>query len=83
MTLALSPEATGTMPGPFSVWPGSARPAPSGDVSVGGVSLAEAADRFGTPLYVLDEHEVRERCRTYRAAFGSTLSLRQGRTIGS
>jgi DNA-binding transcriptional MerR regulator len=33
------------------------------------VSLAEAADRFGTPLYVLDEHEVRERCRTYRAAF--------------
>ncbi|MDX6311966.1 MAG: diaminopimelate decarboxylase [Streptomyces sp.] len=69
MTLALSPEATGTTPGPFSVWPASARPAPGGDVSLGGVALAEAADRFGTPLYVLDEHEVRERCRTYRAAF--------------
>ncbi|MCX5092058.1 diaminopimelate decarboxylase [Streptomyces sp. NBC_00365] len=53
----------------LSVWPRSARPEPHGDVSVGGVSLAEAADRFGTPVYVLDEQEVRERCRTYRTAF--------------
>jgi diaminopimelate decarboxylase len=53
----------------LSVWPGSARPEPHGDVSVGGVSLAEAADRFGTPVYVLDEQEVRERCRAYRTAF--------------
>lgn len=53
----------------LSVWPRSARPEPDGDVCVGGVSLAEAADRFGTPLYVLDEEEVRERCRTYRTTF--------------
>ncbi|MDX3240303.1 diaminopimelate decarboxylase [Streptomyces sp. ME18-1-4] len=53
----------------LSVWPRSARPEADGDVSVGGVSLAEAADRFGTPLYMLDEQEVRERCRTYRTAF--------------
>ncbi|MET7847395.1 diaminopimelate decarboxylase [Streptomyces avermitilis] len=53
----------------LSVWPRSARPAADGDVCVGGVSLAEAADRFGTPVYVLDEQEVRERCRTYRTAF--------------
>ncbi|UUN25279.1 diaminopimelate decarboxylase [Streptomyces sp. FIT100] len=53
----------------LSVWPGSARPEADGDVTVGGVSLAEAADRFGTPAYVLDEEEVRERCRTYRTAF--------------
>ncbi|MFC9848458.1 diaminopimelate decarboxylase [Streptomyces sp. NPDC060223] len=53
----------------LSVWPRSARPEPDGDVSVGGVSLAEAADRFGTPVYVLDEQEVRDRCRTYRKAF--------------
>jgi diaminopimelate decarboxylase len=33
------------------------------------VPLAEIADRFGTPVYVLDEGEVRERCRTYRHAF--------------
>ncbi|MEE1795207.1 diaminopimelate decarboxylase [Streptomyces sp. BE308] len=51
------------------LWPASAQPGPEGDVAVGGVSLTEAADRFGTPLYVLDEGEVRRRCRTYRAAF--------------
>ncbi|MFH9961731.1 diaminopimelate decarboxylase [Streptomyces mirabilis] len=53
----------------LSVWPRSARPEPHGDVTVGGVSLTEAADRFGTPLYLLDEQEVRERCRAYRTAF--------------
>ncbi|MFF3419698.1 diaminopimelate decarboxylase [Streptomyces sp. NPDC002698] len=53
----------------LSVWPRSALPEHHGDVSVGGVSLAEAADRFGTPVYVLDEQEVRECCRTYRTAF--------------
>jgi diaminopimelate decarboxylase len=53
----------------LSVWPASARPAAEGDVTVAGVSLAEVADRFGTPLYVLDEGEVRARCRAYRTAF--------------
>src|SRR5882757_4578496 len=53
----------------LSVWPASARTAPGGDVTVSGVSLAEVADRFGTPVYVLDEAEVRSRCRTYAAAF--------------
>ncbi|MER6209316.1 diaminopimelate decarboxylase [Streptomyces sp. NPDC001073] len=53
----------------LGVWPRSTRPAPTGDLTVGGVSLAEAADRFGTPVYVLDEQEIRERCRTYRTAF--------------
>ncbi|GLV99164.1 hypothetical protein Slala05_27960 [Streptomyces lavendulae subsp. lavendulae] len=33
------------------------------------VSLTEAADRYGTPLYLLDEGEVRDRCRAYRTAF--------------
>ncbi|WUH91718.1 diaminopimelate decarboxylase [Streptomyces sp. NBC_00433] len=56
-------------PGALPVWPASARPAGEGDVTVAGVSLAEAADRFGTPVYVLDEGEIRDRCRAYRAAF--------------
>ncbi|MGW1728556.1 diaminopimelate decarboxylase [Streptomyces sp. NPDC002306] len=53
----------------LSVWPRSARSSAAADVEVGGVSLTEAAERFGTPVYVLDEQEVRERCRTYRTAF--------------
>ncbi|MFD8208699.1 diaminopimelate decarboxylase [Streptomyces sp. NPDC059695] len=59
-----SPETDG-----LSIWPRSARPEHGGDVTVAGVPLADAASRFGTPLYVLDEDEVRERCRTYRTAF--------------
>ncbi|MFD5144320.1 diaminopimelate decarboxylase [Streptomyces sp. NPDC058401] len=53
----------------LSVWPASAAPLPHGGLAVGGVSLAEIAERFETPAYVLDEGEVRGRCRTYRDAF--------------
>ncbi|MEV8101361.1 diaminopimelate decarboxylase [Streptomyces sp. NPDC088135] len=56
----------------LSVWPASARLASRGDVAVGGVSLVEAAERFGTPVYLLDEAEVRERCRTYLRSFPDT-----------
>ncbi|MEU6448546.1 diaminopimelate decarboxylase [Streptomyces sp. NPDC046979] len=53
----------------LSVWPASTTDPAHGDLSVGGVPLTRIADRFGTPVYVLDEAEVRERCRTYRHAF--------------
>ncbi|MBJ7004359.1 diaminopimelate decarboxylase [Streptomyces sp. CRPSP2-6A1] len=53
----------------LSVWPASTTEPRAGDLAVGGVPLAEAADRFGTPVYILDEAEVRDRCRTYRHAF--------------
>ncbi|MGW0885094.1 diaminopimelate decarboxylase [Streptomyces sp. NPDC002671] len=58
-----------TASGELSVWPASTTVPLRGDLAVGGVSLAEVADRFGTPVYVLDEAEVRDRCRTYRDAF--------------
>ncbi|MEU9480222.1 diaminopimelate decarboxylase [Streptomyces sp. NPDC048191] len=53
----------------LSVWPASTTEPRPGDLAVGGVPLAEVADRFGTPVYVLDEAEVRDRCRTYHDAF--------------
>ncbi|MEU3418869.1 diaminopimelate decarboxylase [Streptomyces murinus] len=53
----------------LSVWPASTTEPRAGDLAVGGVPLAEVADRFGTPVYILDEAEVRDRCRTYRHAF--------------
>ncbi|MGW3633079.1 diaminopimelate decarboxylase [Streptomyces sp. NPDC005122] len=62
-------SAVSTTGGDLSVWPASATETRQGDLAVGGVPLAEVADRFGTPAYVLDESEVRERCRTYRHAF--------------
>ncbi|MEU7064520.1 diaminopimelate decarboxylase [Streptomyces sp. NPDC046161] len=51
------------------VWPASTGRLPHGGLAVGGVSLTEIADRFDTPVYVLDEGEVRARCRVYRGAF--------------
>ncbi|MCX5383986.1 diaminopimelate decarboxylase [Streptomyces sp. NBC_00083] len=60
----VAPDAEG-----LSVWPASTAGLPHGGLAVGGVPLTEIADRFGTPVYVLDEGEVRARCRAYRAAF--------------
>ncbi|MFI7412897.1 diaminopimelate decarboxylase [Streptomyces sp. NPDC049627] len=68
MTTLHRPTVTATADA-LSVWPASTAEPRPGAVSVGGVPLAEVADRFGTPVYVLDEAEVRERCRTYRHAF--------------
>ncbi|MEU8590806.1 diaminopimelate decarboxylase [Streptomyces sp. NPDC048664] len=62
-------EPAVTAPADLSVWPASTTEQPGGDLAVGGVALAEIADRFATPVYVLDEAEVRDRCRTYRHAF--------------
>ncbi|WP_330299849.1 diaminopimelate decarboxylase [Streptomyces sp. NBC_00503] len=69
MTITALPEIpAGT--DDLSIWPASTTPLPhGGDLAVGGVSLTEIAERFDTPAYVLDEGEVRERCRTYRSAF--------------
>ncbi|OKJ95113.1 diaminopimelate decarboxylase [Streptomyces sp. CB03234] len=53
----------------LSLWPASTGRLADGDLSVGGVPLAAIADRFDTPAYVLDEEEVRARCRAYRHAF--------------
>ncbi|MFE2547998.1 diaminopimelate decarboxylase [Streptomyces sp. NPDC059355] len=53
----------------LSVWPASTTRLPHGGLAVGGVPLTEIADRFDTPAYVLDEGEVRARCRTYRDTF--------------
>ncbi|MEV5846444.1 diaminopimelate decarboxylase [Streptomyces sp. NPDC051985] len=68
MTTLHEPVVTAT-PAELSVWPASTTEPRPGALTVGGVPLAEVADRFGTPVYVLDENEVRERCRTYRHAF--------------
>ncbi|MFE5242656.1 MULTISPECIES: diaminopimelate decarboxylase [unclassified Streptomyces] len=68
MTTALTPVTT-TDTDDLSVWPASTARLAHGGLAVGGVSLTEVAESFGTPAYVLDEGEVRARCRAYREAF--------------
>ncbi|WP_067565526.1 diaminopimelate decarboxylase [Nocardia acidivorans] len=52
-----------------SVWPRETHYDADGRITVGGVALADIADHYGTPTYVLDESEVRSRCREYRRHF--------------
>jgi len=40
-----------------------------GRLTIGGCDTVELAREFGTPLYVMDEHELRNRCRAYQKAF--------------
>ncbi|HTJ66072.1 MAG TPA: diaminopimelate decarboxylase [Actinospica sp.] len=61
-----APDALGTP------WPASAREH-AGRISVGGVDLEELAERFGTPLYVLDEAELRSRAAAYVHALDGGL----------
>jgi diaminopimelate decarboxylase len=55
------------------VWSGTARRDAAGALVLGGVSSVDLADRFGTPLYVVDEADFRSRADETRAAFDRAL----------
>ena len=40
-----------------------------GNLSIGGCDLIELAEKYGTPLYVIDEKTLRDLCREYKEAF--------------
>jgi diaminopimelate decarboxylase len=52
------------------VWPRTAERGPDGALRLGGVDVRDLAAEFGTPAYVLDERDFRERCREWADAFG-------------
>jgi diaminopimelate decarboxylase len=57
------------MPIDLSLYPDGATLDEGRHLSVGGVSMEEIAERFGTPAYVVDEGALRARARAYRQAF--------------
>ena len=40
-----------------------------GNIEIGGCDLVELAEKYGTPLYVLDEDTLKNICRDYKEAF--------------
>ncbi|MGG7510546.1 diaminopimelate decarboxylase [Plantibacter sp. YIM 135249] len=52
-----------------AVWPRGAARTDAGVLTIGGVDAESLRDRFGTPLYVVDETDVRSRARDVREAF--------------
>ena len=51
------------------LWPRTVSRAEDGALSVGGLSVRDLAAQHGTPAYLLDEEDLRARCRDFAAAF--------------
>ncbi len=47
-----------------------------GHLCLGGMDTVELAKKYGTPLYLMDEDRIRERCRTYQKAMKETFGER-------
>jgi diaminopimelate decarboxylase len=52
-----------------AVWPTRSGRAEDGALTLGGIAATELRELFGTPLWILDEDEIRERARRVLAAF--------------
>ena len=57
-------------PLPRPLLPDTAVDAPDGSLIIGGCSVEDLAQEFGTPLFVYDETHLRARCREAVTAFG-------------
>ncbi|NKR50230.1 diaminopimelate decarboxylase [Rhodococcus hoagii] len=55
---------------PEQVWPRSAERGADGVVRIAGVPVTDLAEKYGTPLFVVDEDDFRSRCREMARAFG-------------
>ena len=56
-----------------AVWPANAHRGDDGMLMLAGVRADDLVERFGTPVYVMDEADVRERATRVRAAFLSAF----------
>ena len=56
-----------------TLWASSVGRGADGVLAVGGVPVTELAARFGTPAYILDETDFRERARAFRDTFGEVF----------
>ncbi|AEV88358.1 diaminopimelate decarboxylase [Actinoplanes sp. SE50] len=51
------------------LWPRTVTRTDAGSLQIGGVSVTDLAADYGTPAYLLDEDDLRARCRDFAAAF--------------
>lgn len=57
-----------------SPWPRSAARVPDGEMTIGSRKASELLAQFGSPLYVIDEAEMRSRAAEFRTAFEAEFS---------
>jgi diaminopimelate decarboxylase len=65
------PDAAGLDELAPAVWPRHAVRAGDGALKLAGVDVRQLAERFGTPLFVIDEDDFRGRAAEFAAAFGA------------
>jgi diaminopimelate decarboxylase len=53
----------------MDIWPATSTRNADGVLVIGGVALTDLAAEHGTPLWVVDEEDLRARCRAWREAF--------------
>ncbi|SNY09989.1 diaminopimelate decarboxylase [Paractinoplanes atraurantiacus] len=63
------------------LWPRTVNRSESGHLEIGGVSVADLAAEHGTPAYLLDEDDLRSRCREFAAAFGDADVFYAGKSF--
>ncbi len=56
-------------PAQSHVWPQSAHRTDSGEFHVGGQGVIQLAAEYGTPLFLFDENDIRERAREFARAY--------------
>ena len=54
---------------PHTVFPDTAQVNSQGQLVIGGCNTLELASQYGTPVYVLDEATLRDRCRSFTREF--------------
>lgn len=64
-----------------AIWPTTASSDEDGRLCVGGMSLSDIADEFGTPAYVIDEADFRHRARRYRTALRDVEIAYAGKSL--
>src|SRR5262245_55382801 len=64
-----------------ALWPETVVRGEDGALRVGGVSVRDLAAEHGTPAYILDEADLRARCRDYRDAFAGAEVFYAGKAF--
>jgi diaminopimelate decarboxylase len=63
------------------LWPRTVTRTEAGPLEIGGVSVADLAAEHGTPAYLLDEVDLRERCREFIAGFAGADVFYAGKSF--
>jgi len=54
-----------------NIWPMSTNRLPSGEIQMGKIPISTLVSAYGTPLFVIDEQDVRARAKNYVAAYAT------------